>query len=247
VVAYAASLGLNAPAKDKDAPAVSACIAPTVAKPAARAAAAKPAPAEPAGTLAPLAAVTVRASNVHAVPETAAAAAPVAATTIAAAAPTPSAASAVAPAAPLPAQLPSPPPAAATAAVAKTDVMPPGRGASDCLSVESDGTSLGFRNRCSYNVQFAYCVQDKSDPKTPCDVETRAGNVGGTAFLALLRDTNIRSEDAEHNFHWVGCSGGAGDVTAYLDRAEPAAGRCVLKASPTLTTNTPKNNEGAKS
>jgi hypothetical protein len=250
VVAYAASLGLNAPARAKDTPPVSACIAPPAPKAiAARAPIEKPSGGT--GALAPLASVAVRASEVHAVPEATSvvAPAPVAAVVTAAqpVVPTPAPA-APAMASPLPAQLPSSPAAAGAPIAAKSDGVTPGRGASDCLSVESDGASLGFRNRCAYSVTFAYCVQDRGDPKTPCDIETHAGDVAASSFLALLRDTNIRSEDAEHNFHWVGCSGGATDVTAYLDRAEPASGRCVIKPNQTLTkSDTPKTNEGVKS
>jgi hypothetical protein len=249
VVAYAVSLGLDVPAKGKVAPVASACVAPLSSK-AVVARAPIEMPATHGGALAPLASVTVRTSDVHAVPETASMtavpAAPVAVVAAQPASPATPAAPAIA--SPIPARLPAPPIATATPVAAKSDAVTPGRGASDCLSVESDGANLGFRNRCSYSVTFAYCVQDRGDPKTPCDVETRAGNVGAASFLALLRDTNIRSEDAEHNFHWVGCSGGASDVTAYLDRAEPASGRCVLKSSQTLTNNTtPKGNEGVNS
>src|SRR5204862_6364458 len=37
-------------------------------------------------------------------------------------------------------------------------VPPNQRGASNCLWVESDGSHWGFRNKCEYTVQFAYCL-----------------------------------------------------------------------------------------
>jgi hypothetical protein len=102
-----------------------------------------------------------------------------------------------------------------------------GSGASDCLSVESDGANIGFRNRCSYGVQFAYCLQRASDPTTTCDAGTKTGAVSANAFAAVLLDANIKTADAEHDFRWVACSGNAGDVVAHLDRSEPPVGRCV--------------------
>ena len=129
--------------------------------------------------------------------------------------------------------LPPAPPSAAAAAPQPAQAMampvPVGRGASDCLSVETDGASLGFRNHCAYGVQFAYCLQkaNAGDPALGCDVGARTGNVVANGFAVLLPSSNIKSTDADHDFRWVACSGGASDVVAHLDQIEPPAGRCV--------------------
>jgi hypothetical protein len=105
-----------------------------------------------------------------------------------------------------------------------------GQGASDCLSVDSDGASLGFRNHCAYAVQFAYCVRRSADASTSCDAGSKTGAVAANGFAAVLPDTNIKTADAEHDFRWVACSGDTG-VVAHLDSADPPAGRCVLNGA----------------
>jgi hypothetical protein len=137
-----------------------------------------------------------------------------------------------------------PPPAApAPVAWVKTAVVqkseqppaadaPAGSGASNCLSVESDGVNLGFRNQCGYGVQFVYCLQMESEQAASCDAGGKPGAVSANAFTPLLLGANIKQSDAEHDFRWVACSGGAGEVTPHLDRADPPAGRCVrIKSS----------------
>lgn len=105
---------------------------------------------------------------------------------------------------------------------------PVGSGASDCLSVDTDGTNLGFRNHCGYGVQFAYCLQRAGDAASNCSTGSKNGAVAANGFVAVLLDTNIRTADAEHEFRWVACSGEASSVVAHLDRADPPLGRCVL-------------------
>ncbi len=114
-----------------------------------------------------------------------------------------------------------------TAQIAAVSPVPAGSGASDCLSVESDGANIGFRNHCSYGVQFAYCLQRASDPNAACDAGTKTGTVTANGFEPVLLNANIKTSDAEHDFRWVACSGNASDVVAHLDHAEPPAGRCV--------------------
>jgi hypothetical protein len=113
-------------------------------------------------------------------------------------------------------------------APAQSEAPQPGHGASDCLHVESDGANLGFRNQCGYGVQFAYCLQTAGETDANCDTGARPGNVAANGFAPLLMDTNIKAADAEHDFRWVACSGGAGEVTPQLDRPDPPAGRCLL-------------------
>jgi len=99
-----------------------------------------------------------------------------------------------------------------------------GHGASDCLSVENDNGNIGFRNRCSFGVQFAYCLQKGNEGSGDCSSGTKTGDVAPNGFALLI--ANIDIKDAEHEFHWVACSGSPGSVVAHLDRAEPPAGRC---------------------
>ncbi|MEI9932593.1 MAG: hypothetical protein WDM89_19160 [Rhizomicrobium sp.] len=98
-------------------------------------------------------------------------------------------------------------PSAAQSNAAQPNVAPPqtaaipavpaGTGASDCLTVESNGASIGFHNRCAYSVQFAYCLQRASDPAATCDAGTKTGAVSANTFIAVLLDTNIKAADAE--------------------------------------------------
>jgi hypothetical protein len=101
--------------------------------------------------------------------------------------------------------------------------------ASHCLKVDSDGGHWGFRNACDFAVQFAYCMAGSSDALTACgkDVTTSAtGSVAAGGFGALMADNSLQEKDAPHNFRWIACSGGAGEVVAHLDHSEPPAGRC---------------------
>jgi len=109
--------------------------------------------------------------------------------------------------------------------------VPAGNGASDCLSVESDGANLGFRNHCAYGVQFAFCLQRESDAAAACDAGSKTGAVTANGFAAVLLDANIKTADAEHDFRWVACSGDTGNVIAHLDRSDPPVGRCVINGA----------------
>jgi hypothetical protein len=104
---------------------------------------------------------------------------------------------------------------------------PTGSGASDCLSVETNGADVGFRNHCAFGVQFAYCLKRSGDAAAACDADARTGAVAANGFAAVLRDTGIKTAEAEHDFRWVACSGNTNDVVVHLDRADPPAGRCV--------------------
>ena len=113
------------------------------------------------------------------------------------------------------------------AQTASADAVEPGHGASGCLSVDTNGSDLGFQNQCGFSVTFSYCLQKADDPSLVCDTGSRAGDVAANGFVPLLPGTNIKSADAEHEFRWVGCTGAAGTVVAHLDHSDPPAGRCV--------------------
>jgi hypothetical protein len=124
-----------------------------------------------------------------------------------------------------------------TVAVAKAAAPPvgaaaePGKNeASQCLKVDSDGSHWGFRNSCDYAVQFAYCMAGSNDTLTGCGngavTTTVTGSVAANGFGALTSDDSLKEKDVNHNFRWIACGGGAGEVVAHLDRFEPPAGRC---------------------
>lgn len=107
-----------------------------------------------------------------------------------------------------------------------TSIAPDQHGASACLSVESDGSHWGFRNHCGYTVQFAYCLMG-SNQLVSCRDGAVAGSVAGNGFGALVADESLKETDAKHDFRWVACQGGAGEVIPHLDQLDPPSGRCV--------------------
>ena len=121
-----------------------------------------------------------------------------------------------------------PPVAEPMAAVATTGAAKPGEvGASTCLNVESDGMHWGFRNKCAYSVQFAYCTMDGRNQLTACKDGFVGGSVAANGFGVLVADQNLRALNENHDFRWVACQGGAGEVIARLDKSDPPVGRCV--------------------
>ncbi len=103
--------------------------------------------------------------------------------------------------------------------------------ASSCLKVESDGSHWGFHNSCGFSVQFSYCMWRGSEPLAACDangVDPRgvSGSVAANSVATLTADTSFRETAGEHDFRWIACDGGAGEVVAHLDHAEPPSGRC---------------------
>ena len=101
--------------------------------------------------------------------------------------------------------------------------------ASHCLKVDSDGSHWGFRNGCDFAVQFAYCMAGGADSLTACGdqdavITSVSGSVAANSFGALMADNSLQEKDAAHNFRWIACGGGAGEVVAHLDHSEPPAG-----------------------
>jgi hypothetical protein len=133
-------------------------------------------------------------------------------------------------------------PSASQAAISAPDIDGPGQfagnqaannkmDASRCLKVDSDGSHWGFRNSCDFAVQFAYCMAGGSDNLTACGsnnmvITSATGSVAAHGFGALMSDTSLADKDASHNFRWIACGGGTGEVAAHLDHFEPPAGRC---------------------
>lgn len=121
------------------------------------------------------------------------------------------------------------PPVVTTAlAPSQASMLPPGQhDASTCLKVESDGSHWGFRNSCAYSVQFAYCMWHGSEPLAACDDgHAISGSVASNSLATLTSDTRFGGKEDNHDFRWVACDGGAGEVVAHLDHADPPSGRC---------------------
>lgn len=110
----------------------------------------------------------------------------------------------------------------------KTQALPAGqRDASVCLKVESDGAHWGFRNSCGYAVQFSYCMWHGSEQLASCDDgHAVSGSVAANSIATLTSDTRFGGKEDNHDFRWVACDGGAGEVVAHLDHADPPSGRC---------------------
>jgi len=113
-------------------------------------------------------------------------------------------------------------------------IAPPASDRNDaghCLKVDSDGGHWGFRNACDFAVQFAYCMAGGDNSLAACGdsgavTTSVAGSVAANGFGALMADTSLKEQDGAHNFRWVACAGGAGEVVAHLDRSNPPSGRC---------------------
>ena len=120
-----------------------------------------------------------------------------------------------------------PPVTQPTPAVATAETPKAGEGASSCLNVESDGMHWGFRNKCGFSIQYAYCTMDGRNQLTACKDGFVGGSVAPNGFGVLVADQNLRALNENHDFRWVACQGGAGEVIARLDKSDPPVGRCV--------------------
>jgi len=100
-------------------------------------------------------------------------------------------------------------------------------GASSCLTVESDGSHWGFRNGCHSSVQFVYCLKGESESLASCKDGTIAGSAAPDSFSALVTDASMKEQNVNHQFRWLACSGGAGEVIPKLDGVDPPTGRCL--------------------
>ena len=115
-------------------------------------------------------------------------------------------------------------------------VLPSGeRDASACLKVESDGSHWGFRNACGNSVQFSYCMWHGSEALAACASDGAgphviSGSVAANGLATLTTDTSFSEKDGEHDFRWIACDGGAGEVVAHLEHADPPSGRCERAA-----------------
>jgi len=120
---------------------------------------------------------------------------------------------------------PIPDAAAKPAPISDTRVA---RTPSECLSVEADGGTWGFRNHCGFAVQYAYCLKEGAAQNNSCAQGATAGAVSANAFNPLFTETSLNQ--AEHDFRWIACAG-ANDEPR-LVRSDPPAGQCMhMRAS----------------
>jgi hypothetical protein len=115
---------------------------------------------------------------------------------------------------------------AAKDVVAPAPVSPDAANAAQCLSVASNGAYWGFQNSCERNIQFVYCEMSDSNPLTSCHQTTVSGSVTTKGFSALVTDGSLAEKDVKHEFRWMACDGGAGEVVPHLDSVDPPVGRC---------------------
>jgi hypothetical protein len=117
-----------------------------------------------------------------------------------------------------------------------SSVPPPN--VSECLSVASDGEYWGFQNRCARTVQFAYCEMSDINPLISCQRASVSGSVAANGFSRLIGDRSLSEQGIHHDFRWMACDGGAGEVVPHLDSVAPPAGRC-LRTGPPVTESGP--------
>jgi hypothetical protein len=98
---------------------------------------------------------------------------------------------------------------------------------SGCLQITSNGEYWGFQNRCARPLQFAYCEMSDSNPLTSCHLTSVSGSVAASGFSALVGDRSLAERDVKHDFRWMACDGGAGEVVPHLDHFDPPVGRCL--------------------
>jgi hypothetical protein len=103
--------------------------------------------------------------------------------------------------------------------------------ASQCLTVTINGEYWGFQNSCGKALQFSYCEMSDANPLTACHHASVSGSVAANGFSALINDKNLSEQGAKHQFRWMACDGGAGEVVPHLDNVDPPSGRC-LRAVP---------------
>jgi hypothetical protein len=107
----------------------------------------------------------------------------------------------------------------------QASVRPDGSDPSRCLKVDSDGSHWGFRNECDFPIQFAYCAPTEKSLAT-CANGGAPGSVAARGFGALTTDRSLSESGVDHSFRWIACAGGAGEVIAHLEKADPPSGRC---------------------
>ena len=115
--------------------------------------------------------------------------------------------------------------------------------ASQCLSVANSDGYWGFQNKCGSAVQFAYCEMSDENPLISCHHTSVAGSVAANGFSALINERSLSEQAVDHEFRWMACDGGAGEVVPHLDNVNPPSGRC-LRAVP-IASGTNRNPAGS--
>jgi hypothetical protein len=117
-----------------------------------------------------------------------------------------------------------------TPAPVLSGLVPGRKDPSQCLKVESNGLKWGFRNQCDFDVQFSYCRMKGGERLSDCGSAGAIGSVNGSVaangFGALTADNSLSEKNIDHDYRWVACAGGAGEVVAHLDHTDPPSGHC---------------------
>jgi hypothetical protein len=100
------------------------------------------------------------------------------------------------------------------------DARPP----SQCLSVDTDGGDIGFRNSCAFPVRFAYCIAHAARMDvTSCEGRPERGEVRPDAFAALFGAFG----QPDYDLRWIACDASAINPVPRLIRSDPPAGQCL--------------------
>ena len=79
-----------------------------------------------------------------------------------------------------------------------------------------------------------------ANPLTSCHSTSVSGSVAANGFSALINATSLSEQGANHEFRWMACDGGAGEVVPHLDSVDPPSGRC-LRAVPAAPGTNPNS------
>jgi hypothetical protein len=87
-------------------------------------------------------------------------------------------------------------------------------------------------------VQFAYCEMSDADPLTSCRRTRVSGSVAANGFRALVNTGSLSLQGVGHEFRWMACDGGAGEVVPHLHSMDLPSRRC-LRALPAGSSSIP--------
>jgi hypothetical protein len=66
-----------------------------------------------------------------------------------------------------------------------------------------------------------------ANPLTACHRTSVSGSVAANGFSALVNAASLSAQGIDHEFRWLACDGGAGEVVPHLDSVDPPSGRCL--------------------
>ena len=73
----------------------------------------------------------------------------------------------------------------------------------------------------------AYRLKGDGEILASCKDGAISGSAAPDSFSALVADASLKESNVDHQFRWVACGGGAGEVIPKLDGVDPPVGRCL--------------------